>query len=203
MPAPQEIIALLESVVGVFLSEVRHRERAAFLLCDVLVEMTCKNRAVEESRQFDTLCGFYTAWNAPGVQLDPGGLGKRVQQRRETRNLMQHQSAAATVEVEQCADAILDAVAVIDHCWSGSSSEDVRLWAACALRILRLYSSAGDLAQRDAFEHAMRTKEWEFESDEKPSANEIVVRPGERPFWLWAITRAPDAVEETLNGLEL
>jgi len=199
--APQEIIALLESVIGVFLSDIRHRERAAFLLCDELIEKACKYRAVDHDRKFETSCGFHAAWNAPGVQLDPDDLGKRVQARRETRNLMQHESAQATVDVEQCADAILDGLAVIDHCWPNSAADGLRLWASCATRILNLYSSSGDLAQRDEFEHEMRMKAWGFTSHANLKENETVIRPGERAFWHWAVTRSPEGVEEVLNDL--
>ena len=37
-----EKIAALESIIEIFLSDIRHRERSVFILCDNLVEMTCK-----------------------------------------------------------------------------------------------------------------------------------------------------------------
>ncbi len=45
MPAPREIVDALESVLDIFLSDIRHRERAAFILWDNLVEMACKRKA--------------------------------------------------------------------------------------------------------------------------------------------------------------
>lgn len=45
MSTPPEIIDALESVLEIYFSGVRHRERAAFILCDNLVEMTCKTKA--------------------------------------------------------------------------------------------------------------------------------------------------------------
>lgn len=122
MPVPREIIDSLESVLGIYFSRIRHRERAAFILTDELVEMTCKLRAREANHKFDMKCGFHDAWNAPGVAIATAVLGHSIQASRNTRNNMQHASAAATVDDEHCANAILDAVSVIDHCWPGGRS---------------------------------------------------------------------------------
>ena len=75
MPAPPEIIDSLESIVDIFLSGVRHRERAAFILCDNLVELACKTKAKQNNHNFNMRCNFYDAWNAPGVQLPQRTLG--------------------------------------------------------------------------------------------------------------------------------
>jgi hypothetical protein len=45
MSTPPEIIDALESVLEIYFSGVRHRERAAFILRDNLIEMTCKSNA--------------------------------------------------------------------------------------------------------------------------------------------------------------
>ena len=49
MEIPQAIADSLESVVEIYFSGVRHRERAAFILCDNLVEMACKSRAKQHN----------------------------------------------------------------------------------------------------------------------------------------------------------
>ena len=116
MPAPIDIIDALESVVDIYLSPVRHRERAAFILCDNLVEMVCKTKALEHNHRFNTTCNFYAAWNAPGVQLPRTTLGRKIQSFHDVRNNMQHGRAAATVDVEYCSGAILTAVKVVDRC---------------------------------------------------------------------------------------
>jgi hypothetical protein len=137
MPAPVAITDSLESVLEIFLSGVRHRERAAFILCDNLVEMSCKTKAKQHNHRFDMTCSFYDAWNALGVTLDANGIGRRVHDHRETRNNMQHASAAATVDSGYCATAIMDTAEVIQTLWP-----DVVLHprVLCALRIVRLYS---------------------------------------------------------------
>ena len=99
MPVPSEIIDSLESITEIFLSGIRHRERAAFILCDNLIEMACKTKAKQRNHRFNLSCGFHDAWNAPGVNLPPTGIGGRVQSRRDTRNLMQHANASITTKI--------------------------------------------------------------------------------------------------------
>src|SRR5689334_5018083 len=112
-----------------------------------MVEMACKLRAREANHRFSMSVGFNAAWNDQNVALDPNGLGGRVQASRNTRNTLQHQSAAATVDDRHCADAIIDGVAVIEHCWPGASTNDFLPWMRCALRIVRLISTQGDVVR--------------------------------------------------------
>jgi hypothetical protein len=77
MPVPREIVDALESVLGIYFSGIRHPDRAAFILCDELVEMACKLRARENNRRFDMRCDFRQAWNDPGVAIPPEPLETR------------------------------------------------------------------------------------------------------------------------------
>lgn len=199
--APREIVDSLESVFSIFYSGVRHRERAAFILCDELVEMACKLKAKEHNYRFDLRCSFHDAWNAPGVQLDPQGLGRSVQESRNTRNHMQHNSAAATVDVHHCADAILDAIAVVDHCWPNTSTTSFQLWMKCAQRITRLLSSSGEFRKRKGFEDAMREESWRTER-RYPKNNELFVVPGLRDNWGQCLREYPEVVEQILNRVQ-
>lgn len=199
MPAPQEIIDALESIIGIYFSGVRHRERAAFILCDNLAEMACKTKAVQRNHAFNTRCGFHDAWNAPGVQLPPTGLGGRVQNYRNTRNNMQHASIAATVDQDYCATAILDVVNVIDRCWPNTSARQFLPWMKCALRVVRLYSATGDSMQRGQFEDSMRNKTWRAKEREVVQPNARQVEPGRRDYWGLAFRMNTSLVEECLN----
>jgi hypothetical protein len=201
MPAPREIIASLESILGIFLSDIRHRERAAFILCDNLVEMACKTKARQHDYNFDTTCDFHSAWNASGVSLAPNGLGRRVQDRRTTRNNMQHADAAVTVETQHCADAILDVVRVINKCWSGTYSHRFDLWVKCALRIVQLYSSGGDQLKRQPFEDGMLNMNWRGESRTSIRSNESQIEPGRRVFWWLTIINHTQLVERCLDEI--
>ncbi|NJR53124.1 MAG: hypothetical protein HC780_29775 [Leptolyngbyaceae cyanobacterium CSU_1_3] len=157
MSTPPEIIDALESVLEIYFSGVRHRERAAFILCDNLVEMTCKTKAKQYNHRFDMSCNFHNACTSPDVDLPPD-LKVRVVGYRNTRNNMQHASAAATVDLHHCATSMLDVVKVIDHCWTDTSTTRFPSRMKCALRIARLYSSEGDISLREVFETRMQKK---------------------------------------------
>ena len=200
MPCPREIIDVLESILGIYFSGIRHRERAAFILTDELVEMACKIRAREQTHQFNMRCGFHDAWNAPGVQIPADPLGNSIQHNRDTRNNMQHGSAAATVDGQFCADAILDAVRVIDHCWPGTSSNQVVDWKACALRVVRLYSSQGDARLRLLFEDSIRDGGWRVEK-RHAKTNELIIMPGRRQYWSLLMAESQVQVETILSSL--
>jgi hypothetical protein len=199
---PAEIMDAFESILDIFLSDIRHRERAAFILCDNLVEMACKTKAKQKNHHFDTHCGFYDAWNAPGVRLPRNGLGARVHTRRDTRNTMQHASAAVTVDVQSCADAIHDLPAVMKKLWGSRALVNLRLWQRVALRIVWLYSSVGDAAVCRQFEDQMRAETWRGKAEERPPrVNEKIIECGLRNHWAIAIKQNTAQVEQILNNL--
>ena len=202
MPAPREIVDALESVLGIYFSDVRHRERAAFILCDELIEMSCKLRAREHIHTFNMNCSFHASWNALGVAIPAATLGASIQANRNTRNNMQHSSAAATVDDQHCADAILDAVQVINHCWPNASANDLRNWMKCALRIVTLYSSNGNPQHRLEFEDAMRDGKWRA-TKRQPRMNEFVIRPGLRGYWSLVMIQSQAQVELVLDSCSI
>lgn len=199
--SPREIEDSLESVLGVYFSDVRHRARAAFILCDELVEMSCKLRAREADHRFDMFSTFHKTLSNASVALASTVLGGRVYASRNTRNNMQHASAAATVDDQHCADAILDAESVIEHCWPGSSAAR-RPWMRCGLRVIWLHSSAGDGQTRTSFEDEMRGAPWRVDA-KKPRTNEIVIEPGRRAYWQILLTQAPAQVDQILDQLSV
>lgn len=199
MSTPPEIIDALESVLEIYFSGVRHRERAAFILCDNLVEMTCKTKAKQDDYRFNMACNFHDACTAPGVLL-PADLKIRVVGYRNTRNNMQHASAASTVDPMHCATAILDVIKVIDHCWSGTSASMFPVRVKCALRIIHLYSLDGDVSKREPFEDRMRKNRWRTQ-DEKVRVDGRQIQPGLRDYWYIAIRMQTPLVEECLNDV--
>ena len=200
MPCPRPILDGLESVFGIYFSGIRHRDRAAFILVDELIEMACKLRAREYNHRFHMQCSFHAAWNAPGVQILSNPLGDSIQGSHLTRNNMQHANPAATVDEQHCADAILDAVAVLDHCWPKTSSTQIIGWMACALRIVFLYSSQGNSRLRSLFEDAMRDGQWRAEK-RQPRTKEIIVLAGRRQHWSLLMIESQVQVEDILNRL--
>ena len=199
MPAPPAIVDALESVMEIYFSGLRGRERAAFILCDNLVEMACKSKALQFNHQFNMMSSFHSAWNAPGVHLDPGGLGQRVQENRNTRNNMQHANAAATVDAQHCATAINDVIRVIEHCWPSSTvASALSQRMRCARRMISLYSE-GDHVTRHSFEKLMAEKRWRTTDRETVRANARQVEPGLRDHWWLALRMQYVLVEECLN----
>ena len=106
MAAPRDIVDSLECVLSVYFSSVRHNLRAAFILCDEMVEVTmlAKVKAAVPTlgkMSFPQLCD--RAETALAYKTHP--LGKRIYTTHNTRNNMQHNNAAATVDAQHCADA--------------------------------------------------------------------------------------------------
>lgn len=199
MAVPREIVDGLESILGIFFSGVRHRNRAAFILTDELVEMACKLRARDDDYRFDMHCTFHTALSAPGVALVTEDLGARVKASRNTRNNMQHQSAAATVDDRHCADAILDSVEVIEYCWP-NAGRVMPEWVMCGLRMTWVSSSrASDLVTND-FESRMQSESWRVEN-RRARVNEQSVELGRRPHWHLALVQSTPTVMRLLDSL--
>lgn len=119
---------------------------------------------------------------------------------RNTRNNMQHGSAAATVDPTYCATAILTAVEVIDRLWR-NTSQQLPPWMQISLRVLRLYSDEGDSNHHRAFEARMRDLKWRGTSKEHVLITEITIEPGHRDYWQLAIRTQAQLVEQCLNEL--
>lgn len=202
MPAPREIIDGYESILDVFTLNIRQRERVAYILCDNLIELACKSKAHQRNHRFDRSCGFNAAWKAPGVTLAPNGLGGRIQNRRDTRNTMQHGSAAVTVTPENCADAILDVRRVIDRLWQNTIQRNLAMPYKVVLRVVDLYATNGNARQRQSFEDAMRLGRWRgIADDRKARVSEVIVAAGLRTNWHLAIHQSPQVVEQIIDSL--
>jgi hypothetical protein len=197
VPAPPEVIDAFESVMDIYFSGVRHRERAAFILCDNLIEMACKTSAKQHDYRFDMTCSFHDAATGTGVPL-ANELVIRIEGYRNTRNNLQHASVAATVDSQHCATAILDAVRVADRCWPNTSNGQFTPWMQCALRIVRLYSSEGDANQRGLFEETMRNRNWRGSGREHVRIGAIQIELGHRNNWGLALRRRTTDVQDCL-----
>ncbi len=200
MPAPRDIVAALECVISIFFSDVRHRNRAAFILCDELVEMTCKAKAKAANPTLGKI-DFLTLLALPAVGLntntDP--LGQTINASHKTRNDMQHNNAAATVDDPHCADAILDAVKVIDRCYPGASG-DFAASMKILLRVVGLHATNGDKAKLTMFENAMVNNRW---GGPRPKIRtvELPIPVGHRRYWGIVIHPEYATVEALLNRI--
>lgn len=200
MPAPRDIVDTLESVVSIYFSDVRHKLRAAFILQDELVEMTGKTK-IRTGRPRIGYINFHDVLRHSLVGLDAGvvPLGATLQRNHATRNELQHGNAAFTVDDQHCADAILDAVEAIEHCFPGSQAS-FHLALRIALRVVRLHSSQGNLRQRGDFEDAMRNHRWNG-SNRRATVGDPPFTVGTRRYWGLVIMPACAEIEDILNRL--
>ena len=62
MHAPNELLDLLESVLGIFFYDIRYKERSVFILCDNLVELSYKTKIKQVNYREDVKeMSFYSA----------------------------------------------------------------------------------------------------------------------------------------------
>jgi hypothetical protein len=126
-------------------------------------------------------------------------LGVRLEHNHNTRNDLQHGNVAFTVDDQHCADAILDTVEAIEHCFPGARAgltEALKL----ALRVIHLHSSQGNVRLRGQFEDAMRDSRWNSAATPRVlRRNEIALMPGNRRHWLVVMLSDYSSVETILN----
>lgn len=202
MSAPRHLNDALECVVSLFFSNVRHNYRAAFILCDELVEVTCREKIKSTLR--GRPLGHMTfhshvTHQQVGFDVNTPGLGKSIMDCHNIRNDMQHNNAAATVDEDHCADAILDAVHVMDHCFPGSSAafpERLKI----ALRVVGLYGQHSDTGLRNRFADAMRNERWRTQ-ERSIRVAEIVLNPGDRQHWHLVLLSEFQQIEAILNRI--
>jgi hypothetical protein len=201
MPAPRQVKDALECVLSVFFSSARHNLRAAFILCDELVEITCRERAKRTQPNLGRL-NFPALLRFPAVALDPkvNALGVSLLANHETRNAMQHVSSAITVDSQHCADAILDAVEAIEHCFGGSKAALPGVLLT-ALRGVQLLSSQGDAVHRIGFTRAMQLHPWRGTTSrpKAPRLNEAIISPGNQEWWGLSVWRDSASVNAMLS----
>lgn len=198
MAAPRHIVDALESVLSIYFSNCRHKERAAFILCDELVEVTCREKAKQSVPTLGNM-NFKALMTHESVAFNVNvpGLGKSVLDCHKTRNDMQHNNPAATVDGQHCADAIIDAVEVIEHCFPGAKAslpEKLKV----TLRVVRLFSQHGDSLQQTQFGDAMQIHPWRG-NRERARQEEVIIAPGPRANWGLVIPSEYARVEALLN----
>lgn len=198
MTAPRHIVDSLESVLSLYFSNCRHKERAAFILCDELVEVSCRERIKQTVGNLGNMAFRSLLTHATvGFNITVPGLGKSVYDCHKTRNDMQHNNPAATVDGQHCADAIIDAVEIIEHCFPGAKAalpDKLKV----TLRVVRLLSRHGDARQQTEFGNAMHSNQWRG-IRERARQEEVIVAPGARANWGVVIPSEYAQVEALLN----
>src|SRR5262249_51868875 len=128
---------------------------------------------------------FLPLLKLPAVGLDPTttALGRALLDSHTTRNDMHHANPAATVDPQHCADAILDAVDAIEHCFDGSMAlftGPLRV----AIRVTHVFSARGSPFHRALFIQLMRQYAWRGPGPvTRVKKYEMVILPGEKENW--------------------
>jgi len=162
MRAPTEIIDFLESILIIFLYDIRQKERSVFILVDNLVELSCKARIRERGKRITDQKDLKDILKLANVG---GELKKRLSNRRKERNTMQHDLVAVTVSHEHCADSILDLLVLLKKLWGKYVFDGVDEWVECAFRVVKLYSRSTNKKKREMFENKLiREVNWGIES---------------------------------------
>lgn len=198
MSASRHIVDALECVLSIYFSNCRHKERAAFILCDELVEVTCREKVKQAMPNLGNMNFHGLMTHASiGFNVVIPGLGKSVHDCHRIRNDLQHNNPAATVDSQHCADAIVDAVDIIDHCFPGAKAalpDKLKV----TLRVVRLLSRHGDPHQQTEFGDAMQRHQWRG-NRERARQEEVIVAPGPRENWGLIIPSEYARVEALLD----
>ncbi len=229
MRAPTEIIDLLESILGIYFYDIRHKNRSAFILVDNLVEITIKVRLVQLNPAFNVKIDF-------PVLLDQLKISTRLKgkllKNHTLRNEFQHKSPILTIDDEKCADSIILLVDLIKKIWGKNSLMDIPGRVECGLRLVKLHSSAGNIKKRKDFkDYILNNVDWnkvEINEDSRVydnnedgriydfygpegqalgkqiiNKNELVIKIGSEEHWSYILRHYTNKVEECFNILSI
>ncbi|MGA8265721.1 MAG: hypothetical protein WB779_14855 [Ignavibacteriaceae bacterium] len=216
MYVPKEIVDFLESILGIYLSDIRHKERSAFILVDNLIEISCKTRIVERGGE-DKRRVYYETLSDAKIPLK---LRQKLIRRHKIRNDMQHIKLCITVDNQDCACAAMDLIRVIKKLWGKYSLDNVPDWVSCALRITELYSNSSNHYLIKMFEKKMLNEvNWNIEkanyllqeakrkvhknTPRFPNSNEIIIEVGARNYWALLVREKTELVNQCLDEILL
>jgi hypothetical protein len=229
MKAPVEIIDLLESILGIYFYDIKHKNRSTFILVDNLVELTIKIRLKQLSPTFNVKIDFPELLNKIKVSSK---LKEKLSGNHNLRNEFQHKSPILTIDDEKCADSIILLVDLIKKIWGKNSLIDIPSRVECGLRLVKLHSSLGNIKKRKDFrDYILNNIDWnkvEMIEDERVfednkdgnrynfygpegqalgkqiiNKNELIIKIGSEEHWSYALRHYTNKVEECLNILSI
>lgn len=150
MKAPSEILDLLEPIVSIYFYQIPNKHRAVLILSDNLAEISCKFKLREINPSEDIKkIDFPVLLSKVKV---PTKLSKKLKKYHEIRNEFQHKSPMYTVEEKSSADSVFVTIDLIKFLWKKDALKEIPDWVSCGLRIMRLFSSSGNLQRRNSLE---------------------------------------------------
>ncbi len=229
MKTPTEIIDLLESILGIYFYDIKHKNRSTFILVDNLVEITLKVRLIQLSPSFNVKIDFPVLLDKIRI---PNRLKEKLLKNHTLRNEFQHKSPILTIDNEKCADSILFLIDLIKKIWGKNSLMDIPRRVECGLRLVKLHSSLGDIKKRKNFkDYIQNNVDWnrvEINEDTRIyynnkdgliynfygpegqapgkqiiNKNELVIKIGSEEHWSYILRHYTHIVEECFNILSI
>lgn len=229
MRAPIEIIDLLESILGIYFYDIKHKNRATFVLVDNLVELTIKIRLKQLNPAFNVKIDFPKLLEQIKIPLK---LKRKLSDNHSLRNEFQHKSPILTIDDGKCADSIILLIDLVKKIWGKNSLINIPCRVECGLRLVKLQSSFGNIKKRKDFkDYILNNIDWnkvEIVEDERVfednkdgkiynfygpegqalgkqilNKNELVIKIGSEDHWSYILRHYTDKVEECLNILSI
>lgn len=230
MKTPTEIIDFLESLLGIYFYDIRHKHRSVFILCDTLIELSCKIKIVERDENINPKSfNFDQSLIKAKVPLK---LRRKLTSSHKLRNEMQHKSSILTIDEQKCADSIMDLVELLQKLWGKYCMDYTPDWVNCSLRIIKLHSSNGNIKKRKELkEHIHNDVDWNsiepkvdqrvFQHSEEPGVynflgiggaapgrqeirkNEVIIKIGSEEHWSFILRHYTEKIEKVIDDLSI
>ncbi|MCU0344825.1 MAG: hypothetical protein MUF28_13515 [Ignavibacterium sp.] len=229
MKAPKEVIDLLESILGIYFYDIKHKNRSTFILVDNLIELTIKIRLKQLNPALNVKIDFPSLLDKIKVSSK---LKTKLLDNHTLRNEFQHKSPILTIDDEKCADSIILFIDFIKKIWGKNALMDIPNRVDCGLRLVKLHSSAGSIKKRKDFrDYILNNIDWnrvEIIEDERVfednrdgrrynfygpegqalgkqiiNKNELVIKIGSEEHWSYILRHYTDKVEECFNILSI
>jgi hypothetical protein len=173
MKTPSEILDLLQPIISIFFYQIPYKHRAVLILSDNVAEISCKFK-IRERNPAENIknIDFPELLKEVGV---PKKLNEKLKKYHEIRNEFQHKSPFYTIEEKTSADSVFVTVELIKFLWRKDALKEVDNWVNCGLRIIRLFSSNGNMQKRNSFESKI-LKETDLYMDYESLETNILIR---------------------------
>jgi len=153
MKAPSEILDLLEPIISIYFYQIPYKNRAVLILSDNLAEISCKIKIHERNPSEDL--NYVRSPELLKRVKTPKKLKEELLKFHSVRNEFQHKSPIYTVEEKTSDDSVLTTISLIKFLWKKDALKDTQDWVSCGLRIMKLFSSNGNLQRRYSLENKL------------------------------------------------
>jgi len=151
--APSEILDLLQPLVSIYFYDIQHKHRSVLILSDNVAEISCKLKILDKNPS-ENLKKVDFPELLKKVRVS-GDLKTDLLKYHKLRNEFQHKSPIYTVEEKTCADSVITSLDLIKFLWKKDSLKEIPDWVNCGLRVVKLFSSKGNIEKRNRLEKSI------------------------------------------------